>query len=77
LWFTAAWLARHDGMELMGTEGFPDGFSLGGDFELPDLAQQRQAGVHQITRYEDGKGKNSRSDHCESIKTGIAAARRK
>jgi len=44
-------------MELMGTEGFPDGFSLGGDFELPDLAQQRQAGVYQITRYQDGKEK--------------------
>jgi uncharacterized protein HemY len=56
-WFTAAWLARHDGMELMGTEGFPDGFSLNGDFELPDLAEQRQAGVYQITRYEDGKEK--------------------
>jgi tetratricopeptide (TPR) repeat protein len=58
-WFTAAWLARYDGMELMGTEGFPDGFSFGGEFELPDLAGQRQAGVYQITRYEDGKEKTT------------------
>jgi hypothetical protein len=58
-WFTAAWLARHDGMELMGTEGSPDGFSLGGDFEFPDLARQRQSGVYQITRYVDGKDKTT------------------
>lgn len=56
-WFTAAWLARYDGMELMGTEGSPDGFSLDGDFEFPDLAQQRQSGVYQITRYENEKEK--------------------
>jgi hypothetical protein len=56
-WFTAAWLARYDGMELMGTEGSPDGFSLGGDFEFPDLAKQRQSGVCEITRYIDGKEK--------------------
>jgi tetratricopeptide (TPR) repeat protein len=58
-WFTAAWLARHDGMELMGTEGSPDGFSFGGDFELPDLAKQRQSGVYEITRYVDGKDKTT------------------
>lgn len=56
-WFTAAWLARYDGMELMGTEGAPDGFSLGGDFEFPDLARQRRSGVYQTTRHEDGKEK--------------------
>src|SRR5207248_1842529 len=32
-WFTAAWIARHDGMELMGTEAAPDSFTFGGDFE--------------------------------------------
>jgi len=58
-WFTAAWLARYDGMEIMGTEGFPDGFSFGGDFELPDLAKQRQSGVYQITQYKDGKEKTT------------------
>jgi hypothetical protein len=56
-WFTAAWLARYDGLELMGTEGSPDGFSLGGDFAFPNLAQQRQSGVYQITRYQNEKEK--------------------
>lgn len=58
-WFTAAWLARYDGMELMGTEGSPDGFSLGGDFEFPDLAKQRQSGLYEVTRYVDGKEKTA------------------
>ncbi len=44
--FTAAWLARYDGMELMGTEGAPDGFAEGGSFEIPDLAQQRFSASH-------------------------------
>jgi hypothetical protein len=50
--FTAAWLARYDGTELMGTEGAPDGFAESGNFELPDLAQQRRSGVYQQVRYE-------------------------
>jgi len=50
-WFTAAWFARYDGMELMGSEGAPDGFSTGGDFELPDLAKQQQSGVYQISKF--------------------------
>jgi len=50
--FTAAWLARYDGMEVMGTEGAPDGFAESGDFEIPDLAQQRRSGVYQQVRYE-------------------------
>ena len=45
-WFKAAWLARYDGMELMGTEGAPDGFSAGGDFEIPDLAKQQLTGFY-------------------------------
>ena len=49
--FTAAWLARYDGMELMGTEGAPDGFAQGGNFEIPDLAQQRQTGTYKEVRY--------------------------
>jgi hypothetical protein len=39
-------------MELMGTEGAPDGFAESGDFEIPDLAQQRRSGVYQQVRYE-------------------------
>jgi hypothetical protein len=33
-------------MEIMGTEGAPDGFSEGGDFEIPDLAKQQQTGFY-------------------------------
>jgi hypothetical protein len=54
-WFTAAWLARYDGMELMGTEGAPDVFVEGGSFELADLAKQRRTGTYQTVRY-DSKG---------------------
>jgi len=50
--FNAAWLARYDGMELMGTEGAPDGFAESGDFEMPNLARQRRSGVYQQVRYE-------------------------
>lgn len=49
--FTAAWLARHDGMELMGTEGAPDGFAEGGNFEVPDLAQQLRSGFYRAVDY--------------------------
>ena len=45
-WFTAAWLARYDGMELMGTEVAPDGFDSEGSFEDTDLAKQRLSGKY-------------------------------
>lgn len=45
-WFAAAWLARYDGMELMGTEVAPDGFDSGGSFEDADLAKQRLSGKY-------------------------------
>lgn len=51
-WFTAAWLARYDGMQLMGTETSPDSFAYGGDFEMPDLAKQRRTGVYQTVSYD-------------------------
>ncbi len=51
-WFTAAWIARHDGMELMGTEVAPDSYIFGGDFETPDLAKQRRSGVYQKVSYD-------------------------
>ena len=44
-WSTAAWMARHDGMELMGTEVAPDGFDSDGAFENPDVAKARLSGV--------------------------------
>jgi hypothetical protein len=43
---TAAWLARFDGMELMGTEVWPDGFDSGGAFEDTDLASERMEGSY-------------------------------
>jgi hypothetical protein len=45
-WFTAAWLARYDGMELMGTEGAPDGFAEEGEFPIPDIGEERLTGVY-------------------------------
>ena len=50
-WFTAAWLARYDGMELMGTEFAPDAFAEGGSFEIPDLANERKSGVYEKISY--------------------------
>jgi hypothetical protein len=57
-WFTAAWLARYDGMELMGTEDAPDAFAEGGSFEMPDLAKERRSGAYQTVAY-DKEGKAS------------------
>jgi hypothetical protein len=54
-WFTAAWLARYDGMELMGTEADPDGFDSGGAFENVDLSKQRTSGFWTLSTYDDGK----------------------
>jgi hypothetical protein len=41
-------------MELMGTEGAPDGFAEGGDSEIPDLAKQRRTGFYQTIAYDKG-----------------------
>ena len=51
-WFTSAWLARYDGMELMGTEGAPDAFAESGSFEMPDLAKERRSGAYQTIAYD-------------------------
>ena len=51
-WFTAAWIARFDGMELMGTEVAPDGFVESGSLEIPDIAKQRRTGVYQTVSYQ-------------------------
>jgi hypothetical protein len=61
-WFKAAWLARYDGMEIMGTEGAPDGFSNGGDFEMPDLAKQQESGVYEVTKYNDPSGEEKKTN---------------
>jgi hypothetical protein len=48
--FRAAWIARYEGMEIMGTEMAPDGFTEEGEFPVPDLAKQRLTGkVEKIT----------------------------
>jgi hypothetical protein len=60
-WFTAAWLARYDGMELMGTEDAPDGFAEDGEFPMPDLAQQRRSGFYEKVSYtKDGDEKKTK-----------------
>src|SRR6266581_1096177 len=51
-WFTAAWIARYDGMELMGTEVAPDAFAEGGSSEMPDLAKQRRTGFYETVAYD-------------------------
>ena len=51
-WFTAGWLARYEGMELMGTEGAPDAFAEGGSSEMPDLAKQRRTGFYETVAYD-------------------------
>jgi hypothetical protein len=56
-WFKAAWLARHDGMELMGTEVAPDVFATEGAFEITDVASERQSGRYQMSRFENGEEK--------------------
>lgn len=58
-WFHAAWLARYDGMELMGTEVAPDVFATGGSFEMNDLAKQRLAGKYQQVRWDSGEEKRT------------------
>ncbi len=55
-WSTAAWIAREDGMELMGTEVSPDGFDSKGDFEDTDLAKYRLAGTYPRTEGDDHPG---------------------
>ena len=60
-WFTAGWVARYDGMELMGTEVAPDAFAESGEFETPDIAKQRRSGVYQTVSY-DTKGNQKKKN---------------
>ena len=54
-WFTAASIARYSGMELMGTEGAPDHFIAGGDFEFADIAGERETGTIKGVKFEGEK----------------------
>jgi hypothetical protein len=60
-WFTAAWIARYDGMEIMGTEVAPDSFSTEGDFENTDMAKQRLSGFYETTEMNGDKEKKVKS----------------
>jgi hypothetical protein len=51
--FTAAWVARYHGMELMGTEGGADSSSTNGDFISPNTAMERLTGQKQKIGYSD------------------------
>jgi hypothetical protein len=51
-YFTAAWIARYSGLELMGTEGAPDSFVTEGNLEEIDLAKERESGVSVQTHYD-------------------------
>ncbi|QIF01589.1 hypothetical protein [Roseimicrobium sp. ORNL1] len=51
--FTAAWVARYHGMELMGTEGGPDSASDGGMFAAMNVAMERLSGQKQFSGFAD------------------------
>ena len=51
--FTAAWVARYHGMELMGTEGGPDSSSTQGMFSSVNTAMERLTGRTQSSGFAD------------------------
>jgi hypothetical protein len=53
--YTAAWIARHNGMEIMGTETEPDGFENEGSFPPGHLDTERTEGVRVTMEYDDKK----------------------
>jgi hypothetical protein len=53
--FNAAWIARYDGMEIMGTEVEPDGFVSGGSFAPGSVDTERADGVTLSSEYDDAK----------------------
>src|SRR5207245_7923415 len=74
-WFTAAWIARYDGMELMGTEVAPDAFAESGEFETPDIAKQRRSGVYQTVSY-DKEGNEKKKNLPVVLKDSAKEVRR-
>lgn len=74
-WFTAAWIARYDGMELMGTEVAPDAFAESGQFETPDIAKQRRSGVYQTVSY-DKEGNEKKKNLPVVLKASATEIRR-
>jgi len=57
-WFAAGWMARYDGMELMGTEVSPDGFDSEGSFENTNIAKERLSGKYATTVFENNEEKS-------------------
>jgi hypothetical protein len=53
--FTAAWIARHDGMEIMGAEEEPDGFVSDGAFPPGHADVERAEGVRVRTEFDEKK----------------------
>jgi len=53
--FTAAWIARENGMEIMGTEVEPDGFVSEGDFDPGSLDVERADGVKPVQAFDEKK----------------------
>ncbi len=51
--FSAAWIARYQGMELMGTDGAPDGFLSEGNYTEEDLSKERLGGAWIKTSYDN------------------------
>jgi len=50
--FTAAWVARHSGMEIMGAEEEPDGFVSEGEFSPGDVDTERVQGIRSRMEYD-------------------------
>jgi hypothetical protein len=57
-YFEAGWIARFDGMELMGCEVEPDGFSTGGSFPPGDLDVERRDGIQLVEQFDSKTGKS-------------------
>ena len=56
--FQAAWIARHEGMELMGTEMEPDGFVSGGSFSAGDIDTERTQETRVSAVYDEKSGRS-------------------
>jgi hypothetical protein len=66
-YFSAAWIARYDGMEIMGTEVEPDGFVSGGSFSPGSLDTERGEGK----KAAEGAGGSDEDGAREPIKFTI------
>lgn len=69
LW-QAATIARHDGMELLGTEGSPDDFVDGGEFEANDVATIR-------SKLAAGGRLTATEEELERVRSSVAAPNRR